>query len=261
MAGGGKGIIKGLGLFLFGAAVGGSTAALVTFKMTEKKWQKISDDRVKSMQEYVDELRAKDAAGELLSQLNYSSDQEIGLSDDVPVQNEKKPEREAKVNGNNSGDHRAGAIDYTRFYQGVETPQGSAYEDFLTSRTHPIDEEMTDIDPETDAEDVLSRHNRRIQEMLERNQGDKAKPKIIRASEFDEYEFHDKVTLYYHTEDGVLSTEDGEIVDDVEAYIGDALTKFGYADNDDEEVIYVRNINRGTDYEVAKVFGSYEDDY
>ena len=215
------------------------------------------------MQEYVDELRAKDAAGELLSQLNYSSDQEIGPGDAQNVDDEKSEKneqssREANVSGGDStGNRRAGAIDYTSFYH-KEYPEMMAERE---APSEPIDPDDTDIDPETDAEDVLSRHNRRIQEMLERNKGDKAKPKIIRASEFDEYEFHDKVTLYYHTEDGVLSTEDGEIVDDVEAYIGDALTKFGYADNDDEEVIYVRNINRGTDYEVAKVFGSYEDDY
>lgn len=253
----GKGFVKGFITFLFGAAVGGSTAALITYRLTVNKWEVIADERVKSMQEYVDELRAKDEAGELLSQLNYSSDQEIRDGEKNDKSEQSSCEVEVSGGVGDTGNHRAGAIDYTSFYQ-KEYPKMMAERE---APSEPIDPDDTDIDPETDAEDVLSRHNRRIQEMLERNQGDKAKPKIIRASEFDEYEFHDKVTLYYHTEDGVLSTEDGEIVDDVEAYIGDALTKFGYADNDDEEVIYVRNINRGTDYEVAKVYGSYEDDY
>ncbi len=249
-------VIKSLIIFVSGAAVGGSTAALITYRLTVKKWEVIADERVKSMQDYVDELRAKDAAGELLSQLNYSSD-EIGPGD---AQNKKedtvKAEEVKKPVSSSNGNRRAGDIDYTSFYQGVEKPKGSAYEEVLASETHPVEEDEEDEEDE----DVLTRHNRRIQEMLERNQGDKARPKIIRADEFDEYEFHDKVTLYYYTEDNILTTEDEEIVDDVEAYIGDALTKYGFKDND-EKVIYVRNINRGTDYEVAKVFGSFEEDY
>lgn len=84
-------------------------------------------------------------------------------------------------------------------------------------------------------------------------------PRIIRADEYEGVNWYDRVCLLYYQEDGVLAFEDtAKPVLDQEQLIGDALTKFGFTDND-EEVIYVRNDNRGSLYEIVKIYGAYTD--
>lgn len=64
----------------------------------------------------------------------------------------------------------------------------------------------------------------------------------------NENPYFDKVTLFYY-DDGVLSSEEGEdIIEDIDAVIGEgSLERIGEFE---EDVVYVRNERRGTDYEV-----------
>ena len=82
-----------------------------------------------------------------------------------------------------------------------------------------------------------------------------SRPKLIKADEFDSNPAFDKQTLYYYTDDGLLLTEEDEIVENYVYLLGDTLTKYGFVDND-EKVIHVRNGNVSTDFEVIKVFGT-----
>ena len=86
------------------------------------------------------------------------------------------------------------------------------------------------------------------------------KPKIITGDSFyNEYPHFDKISLQYYFDDDILATEEDEEIDDVERVLGDTLDKYGFRNND-ESVIYVRNLSMGTDYEVFKVraaFGEY----
>lgn len=86
-------------------------------------------------------------------------------------------------------------------------------------------------------------------------------PKMIKASEFGNESYLDTVTLLYYQGDGILTSEDEEVyedLDEVEAMLGNTLHKYGF-DRDDESAIYVRNVKRGTDYEIIKVFSSFND--
>ena len=73
-------------------------------------------------------------------------------------------------------------------------------------------------------------------------------PYIIDADEFgDSYEY-DTDRLVYYTNDGVLTTESDEVIDDVDHIVGvENLTKF-----DDEDVIFVRNDVTKCDYEITR---------
>ena len=84
------------------------------------------------------------------------------------------------------------------------------------------------------------------------------KPKLIKEEEFGEMAGYDCQTLKYYVEDDVLCTEENEKLDE-EYYTGDAMTKFGFKDNPDENEIFVRNSRLGIDYNVCKVFGAYAD--
>ena len=89
-------------------------------------------------------------------------------------------------------------------------------------------------------------------------------PKFIKAEDCGSIPGYTVSMLLYYVEDGVLTIEGDkneeilENFDEVQDMIGDALTRFGFATND-EPVIYIRNAARKTDYEISKVFGAFAD--
>lgn len=97
------------------------------------------------------------------------------------------------------------------------------------------------------------------EEYFEEHQKEKNRqPKIISEKSLGDIPaYYDEKTLFYYDDDDVLVTEEEEEIHDRERFIGDALTKYGFADNDDEERIFVRNFEQNTVYEVQKVHGSW----
>lgn len=98
-----------------------------------------------------------------------------------------------------------------------------------------------------------------IQERAKRN------PKIITEDRFGTMGYSTRV-LYYYTEDDDLVPEGenfGEAIDadEVKDMIGNALIKYGFADEGNlEREIFVRNENRKTDYRIIKIYGSLSED-
>lgn len=87
---------------------------------------------------------------------------------------------------------------------------------------------------------------------------DVEKPYMITVDDYAELDDYNTESLYYF-EDGVLTDESENIIDDVENIVGEeALAKF-----DEEEVdsVYVRNDARKTDYEILRDMGNYYDKY
>lgn len=82
-------------------------------------------------------------------------------------------------------------------------------------------------------------------------------PRLIKKEEYYNDGMYNKVALsYYAFNDVLFNEEEGEVVDDVSALVGDTLTKYGF-DESEEEVIRVRNYETMTDYEIEKIFASY----
>lgn len=77
-------------------------------------------------------------------------------------------------------------------------------------------------------------------------------PYVISPEEFDELGYT-PISLTYFA-DGVLSDENGVVIDDVEEIIGDGLNHFGEYD---EDAVYVRNDAKRCDYEILKDERSY----
>lgn len=85
------------------------------------------------------------------------------------------------------------------------------------------------------------------------------KPKLIKVENFGEINSYDTESLTYYVKDQTLVHEDQSIVDDKDFLIGDALDRFGWRDDDeDESPLYVRNYKIQKDFEIIKVFGEYE---
>lgn len=93
-------------------------------------------------------------------------------------------------------------------------------------------------------------------------EGPAATPYIISPTQFiNEEPYYDKITLEYYDDDILANALSEEIIEDINAAIGlESLTKFGEYEDD---VVYVRNENRNTDYEVIRQhrpFAVFEED-
>lgn len=66
-----------------------------------------------------------------------------------------------------------------------------------------------------------------------------------------------QITLSYYTEDDVLANEIDIPVDDERGTVGEDNLRFGCASSD-PNIVYVRNDNKGEEYEIIRVEGSFE---
>ena len=87
-------------------------------------------------------------------------------------------------------------------------------------------------------------------------------PVVIKKSEYGDMDNWKTMDLRYYQESETLVFVEGDeedmiYFDEIEDVVGNALVKFGFADND-EKVIYVRNFARGCDFRIEKIFGAFE---
>ena len=246
--------------FIAGAAVGVSTAALVLKDKYKKDYEAKAESEIASMREYVEKLRQEDKKGDLDSQLEFvvSQDGEWSVEEYKELifdtlttkleemiwsgprkKKEPKPENLVKKDDKKAKQK----VTYNSFYKENDEKLGLYSEKEAEIRAkfeHPEEEYAEEV-------------KEKVEKMTDEG------PKIIGADEFDEFEWHDKVTLLYYTEDDTLVVEEtNELIDDPEQLVGDLIHTSGFDENDDE-VMYVRNIRRGTDYEIAKMYGPYLD--
>ena len=113
---------------------------------------------------------------------------------------------------------------------------------------HPTEE---DYIAETEAEE-------RVQEALEASHD---KPKLLNVESFGELTNYETESLTYYVEDQTLVHEDGSLVDDEAFLLGDALDRYDWRDDDNDQApLYVRNYKLQRDYEVVKVMAEYPGD-
>lgn len=260
--------MKGSGFvgFLFGLAVGSTAAYFITKDYVTKKERKIAEDKIRSMKEYVDELRARDEAGELAKNLQYVKPDD-GSGPSVDSGSFGSGSGESKSSGYSASYSTPGkvitkrdengnrvvvgsdkvsveAIDYTQFYRKPYDPSAGKTEKVRSEAVDPAEREH----PEEDRSDIRSK---------------KVRPRLISEEEFNDpaYNHHDKVELCWYTEDEVLSfVEDGQEVFDPEELLGDALERSGITDPYSEvDTIYVRDPGNGVDYKVERIEYAYKE--
>lgn len=78
-------------------------------------------------------------------------------------------------------------------------------------------------------------------------------PYVISPDEFDEMDGYTKISLTYF-DDGILSDENGVIIDEPEDIVGDALNHFGEYE---EDSVFVRSDPKRCDYEILRDLRSY----
>lgn len=78
-------------------------------------------------------------------------------------------------------------------------------------------------------------------------------PYVISPDEFGEMDGYTKISLTYF-DDGILSDENGVIIDEPEDIVGDALDHFGEYE---EDSVFVRSDPKRCDYEILRDLRSY----
>lgn len=113
------------------------------------------------------------------------------------------------------------------------------------------------VKEDTDEEDLEENEDYLEGLALSEITNSKKGPFIISADEYDELPSVEGQVLYYYANDGALVNEDEEMVEDPERFVGDLLISSGFTD-DTSPVIYIRNLLLGSDYEITKVFSSFD---
>lgn len=122
------------------------------------------------------------------------------------------------------------------------------------AHTSIIDElpENLEKEPEEDDEDTDDAGG--TEEDSERKAPTYEPPHVISDEEFNSgAQHHDKISLYFYTEDEVVCDENEEIVSDVEGVLGEDLVN----EFDTQNMVWVRNDSLGIDYEIVAIHKSY----
>lgn len=228
---------------LSGMVVGGCIGSVCSFLYLKKSFEedekKLNDDIEKYKSNMCNACKMRETI--VNSILKADTDAYNGVLEDA--NNTKETRKKVNYSSMTNGSNKEVANMYNNLAsQTVNDIYGRLAEEEHPEDDEPVSEDMDDI---VNAED------------FEKEKKIGPGPKIIKASEYGEDPKLDCKQLIYYTDDETLATEEDEIVDDISGLIGDALTKYGFINNDGEDSIYVRNERRGTDYEIIKVHGSY----
>ena len=112
--------------------------------------------------------------------------------------------------------------------------------------------------PDEDDDDVISKEDMdaEIWEHKSIWAADKKDPYLISYEDMEEHPELEKTTLMYYAGDRTLTTEDEELIEDVQKTVGNCLEISDF-ENSDDRTIFVRNKVLGCDFEIVKVDGSY----
>ena len=127
----------------------------------------------------------------------------------------------------------------------------------LVKRPDEIDDyEDEEDDEEDEDEDILTDAAGKTEAEMALVEINRDYPYAIDDREFSEdFDSHDKVSLYYYRTDDVLCDEHEEVIDDIEGTIGyDALSQL-----DTQTTVWVRNEPICIDYEIISINRSYSE--
>ncbi len=236
-----------LGLVIFTA--GGAAGFLIAKKVLEKKYAQLAQEEIDS----VKEVLGRNAAERLA----------------------KKVEDAEAVRTNPDGvlDRRMGNAP-TQYNNAKIAYNEMAKENVLrrwdsdAGLARVVEEEDIEEDDESDSDDEDDTGNAGLTDAAGMYEGDyidtttirdlsgvdRARPYLISDIEYnEEFDHHDKISLYYYTEDDVLCDENEEVVDDIDDTVGWEV--FNVLET--QTSAWVRNEPAGIDYEICSVRTSY----
>lgn len=279
--------IKTILFFVSGVIIGGVSGVFGAKKYYQEKYQKRYEEDHKALEEYyqkVDEYSRADHDDEENDVDNNLDGNEVNpilegeTSPGGRMSSEERAEIKKKLAKNWEG---------TTNYAGMYRTKNGYTEEKMAEGEHPsegekpykedrvcyncanYDSEQCNCqitDEEVDANDTcedfenVNDEPSPEEEAFEFHQKNKNKPpKIISAEAYSNLPAHiEQGVLYFYSLDEVLADENEEYIEEPEMLIGDALTKYGFIDND-ESLIFVMNYATDTCYEIQKIEASWTD--
>jgi len=221
-----------LAIFALGAASG----FLVAKKVYEGYYAAIAQEEIDSVREAFQDYKK-------IPGLDHSKGvEENGMSDEEYAERNKVSEEQPERTNRNS--LTRSSLDGNMAEQAKKN-----YNLAGINKQH----EEPDLDEEEEGEPVTDAAGKTQQEM-DLTQIDRTLPYIIDDQEFtNEFDHHDKVSLYYYREDDVLCDEHEEVINNIEETVGyDAISTL-----DMQTTVWVRNEPLCIDYEIISINKSY----
>lgn len=231
--------IKGVLIFVSGAVVGG----LGTWFAVKKYYETKADIEVESVREAYERK-----VGEIDEPTN-SLDGEIEGPEEIEDDG-NRPYAKALSSIDQRLAHKPPMTDYSKFFRSARDVDESEAE-------HPEDDEP--YSDEEDAEQQEDYENFKLNDDHKKALKEHRAPYIIDAETFELTNDHyDKVSLCYYICDDILTDDSGITPEEVSRteLLGNLLAVSGFEDNEDD-ILYVRNDVRTTDYEITKIFTPY----
>lgn len=227
-----KTIIAGVISFVMGAGVGvGST--YLYFKRRNLKLEQQMEDEIaelrESYRERLNELNDEHVSEMLAGDYSKTSDNE------EYVRPEFDPD---EVDAECDED----ITSYTKCFKGEDTKKSVKEGDNMKD-----DEKYEVVENDDSAAEDLANEHRPDQ-----------KPYIISFDEFGSRSDQETEELFWYMGDETLATEDDEMIESPHDILGDCVDDWLY-NEDCDGTICVRNLSRGVDYQIEKVYGRYED--
>lgn len=226
--------IKPILLFLSGVVSGSGATVLVMREHFRKKYAEKADAEIGEMQAYYEKRMHQ-----IVQYFPNEEDPEVAVTADATEEEiEKKPH----------------SINYAKMYsnqrQGRSELTEEEIEELAAEREHPSEDDLEDGSMEAIAKRATEDHRANMNRP----------PKIISEESLGELPgYIENQTLFFYQLDNTLTDEDDQIIDDPEYFLGDALDKYNFREND-EKMIFVRNFALDTVYEVQKVDDAFEED-
>ena len=230
--------------FVTGVAVGASVMNLYLNRKHGEKLDILQEEWLKPIEdvtEFVEESDDNDAREEIIKIVNgnYVSDEDNSIVIDSDMA--KSPVRDASKEISN----KHVPVDYTAFVedQAAEGQLSVSIQDdgsFVFKEHRKEDAEVIDIYDEEVENPKIEGKNGIVVIHDEEMYGD------------DDYAYYEKITLMYYEEDHTLTDESDMPIRHMFKLVGDSLDLFEYQD-----VIYVRNHDLETDFEIVRVENSY----
>lgn len=259
-------------IFLALGLVSGGAAGFVAGKMVyEKKANDRADQQIAEMAEYYQraDSYARTSEEEVENEVNPSlgADRDKGI-----LSQEERDAIKKKLQ-----DNRTKTTNYAAMYGNSNGTMSEAEAEAMLGQQHPVDsdedeteEDQEDYNPAEREEEESSEEDEdpdsvEEEEAMEidseRKANKRRNPKIISVDALGDIPtYYTHETLFYYVMDETTTDENGNVIDDVERLIGDALWKFNFAFNDDETTIYVQNFELDTVYEITKQFCAFYSD-
>ena len=242
-------LVAGVGLLSLAAGAAGGY--FVANRILEQKYVEIAEQEIEEAKRFYAAINKTDypTPGDMVKDL--IGDEEIPQAAEGAETDSEKIAREGKE----------AYLKYTGNYKskGGVTVEGETITVTETEETEAGEKETV---TETVVHNILvdGKPLDRDDEAWEKEVAERSedRPYVISEEEFFENEQDfEQWSMTYYAGDDVLTTEKDEVVEDVDAMVGeDNLKKFGHMSKD-MHLVYIKNNKRGLDFEIARSRGKY----